>query len=36
MRNTGYEHSGHGNDSSLPAIEEYSRVKHIMSAVGAA
>jgi betaine-aldehyde dehydrogenase len=36
MPNTGYKHSGHGNDISVLAIEEYSRVKHIMSAVGAA
>ena len=33
MPNTGYKHSGHGNDLSVLAIEEYTRVKHIMSAV---
>lgn len=33
MPNTGYKHSGHGNDISVLAIEEYTRVKHIMSAV---
>ncbi len=33
MPNTGYKHSGHGNDMSVLAIEEYTRVKHVMSAV---
>ncbi len=33
MPNTGYKHSGHGNDISVLAIEEYTRVKHVMSAV---
>jgi betaine-aldehyde dehydrogenase len=33
MPNTGYKHSGHGNDLSVLAIEEYTRVKHVMSAV---
>jgi betaine-aldehyde dehydrogenase len=33
MPNTGYKHSGHGNDLSALAIEEYTRVKHVMSAV---
>lgn len=36
MPNNGFKHSGHGNDVSLLAIEEYTRVKHVMSAVGAA
>jgi len=35
MPNTGYNHSGHGNDMSVLAIEEYTRVKHVMSAVRA-
>jgi len=35
MPNTGYKHSGHGNDLSVLAIEEYTRVKHVMSAVAA-
>ena len=33
MPNNGYKHSGHGNDLSVLAIEEYTRVKHVMSAV---
>ncbi len=36
MPNTGYKHSGHGNDLSVYAIEEYTRIKHLMSAVGPA
>jgi betaine-aldehyde dehydrogenase len=36
MPNTGYKHSGHGNDLSVLAIEEYTRVKHVMSAVSPA
>lgn len=36
MPNNGYKHSGHGNDMSVFAIEEYTRVKHIMSAVAEA
>ncbi|MFI5953821.1 aldehyde dehydrogenase family protein [Cryptosporangium sp. NPDC051539] len=36
MPNTGYKHSGHGNDLSVLAIEEYTRVKHVMSAVAPA
>ena len=35
MPNSGYKHSGHGNDMSALAIEEYTRVKHVMSAVRA-
>lgn len=34
MPNNGYKHSGHGNDMSVLAIEEYTRVKHVMSARG--
>jgi len=33
MPNNGYKHSGHGNDMSVLAIEEYTRVKHVMSSV---
>lgn len=36
MPNNGFGHSGHGNDMSVYAIEEYTRVKHVMSRVGAA
>jgi betaine-aldehyde dehydrogenase len=34
MPNNGYKMSGHGNDLSVYAIEEYSRIKHVMSATG--
>ncbi|MGY2873636.1 betaine-aldehyde dehydrogenase [Marmoricola sp. URHA0025 HA25] len=34
MPNNGYKHSGHGNDLSAFAIEEYTRIKHVMSATG--
>jgi betaine-aldehyde dehydrogenase len=34
MPNNGYRHSGNGNDLSVYAIEEYTRVKHVMSYVG--
>jgi len=33
MPNNGYKHSGHGNDMSVLAIEEYTRVKHVMTHV---
>ena len=33
MPNTGFKNSGHGNDMSVLALEEYTRVKHVMSAV---
>lgn len=33
MPNNGFKHSGYGNDMSTLAIEEYTRVKHVMSAV---
>ncbi len=33
MPNNGYKHSGHGNDLSILALEEYTRVKHIMSSI---
>lgn len=36
MPNNGYKRSGHGNDLSAFAIEEYTRVKHVMTAVGSA
>ncbi|MEV5650628.1 aldehyde dehydrogenase family protein [Nocardia sp. NPDC052254] len=36
MPNTGYKHSGHGNDMSVFAIEEYTRLKHVMTAVAPA
>jgi betaine-aldehyde dehydrogenase len=36
MPNNGYKHSGHGNDLSVFAIEEYTRLKHVMSRVGPA
>ena len=32
MPNSGYKHSGHGNDMSVLAIEEYTRVKHVSRA----
>lgn len=35
MPNNGFKHSGHGNDMSVLAIEEYTRVKHVMSSTGA-
>lgn len=34
MPNNGYKHSGHGNDMSVLAVEEYTRVKHVMSSRG--
>lgn len=34
MPNNGYKHSGYGNDMSVYALEEYTRMKHVMSAVG--
>jgi betaine-aldehyde dehydrogenase len=33
MPNSGFKHSGHGNDLSVYALEEYTRLKHVMSAV---
>ena len=36
MPNNGYKHSGHGNDLSVFAIEDYTRLKHVMSRVGPA
>ena len=35
MPNNGYKHSGHGNDLSCFAIEDYTRVKHVMSKIDA-
>lgn len=34
MPNNGYKHSGYGNDMSVLAIEEYTRVKHVMTNIG--
>jgi betaine-aldehyde dehydrogenase len=33
MPNGGFKHSGHGNDLSAFAIDDYTRVKHVMSKV---
>ena len=33
MPNNGYKHSGHGNDLSGFAIEDYTRIKHVMSKI---
>jgi betaine-aldehyde dehydrogenase len=33
MPNGGFKGSGHGNDLSMMALEDYTRVKHIMTAV---
>jgi betaine-aldehyde dehydrogenase len=33
MPNCGFKGSGHGNDLSVMALEHYTRVKHIMTAV---
>ncbi|WP_329474517.1 gamma-aminobutyraldehyde dehydrogenase [Kribbella sp. NBC_01484] len=34
MPHGGFKHSGHGKDLSLYGVEDYTRVKHVMSAVG--
>ena len=34
MPHGGFKHSGHGKDLSLQGLEEYTRVKHVMSAFG--
>ena len=34
MPNGGFKHSGHGNDLSTLAVDDYTRAKHIMSYVG--
>jgi betaine-aldehyde dehydrogenase len=36
MPNSGYKRSGHGNDMSVYAIEEYTRGKHVMSRLNSA
>lgn len=33
MPNGGFKYSGHGNDLSALAIDDYTRVKHVMSKV---
>jgi len=33
LPNSGYEHSGHGNDLSLFALDDYTRVKQVTSAL---
>ena len=35
MPHGGFKHSGHGKDLSMYALEEYTRVKHVMSAIDA-
>ncbi|MBO3087543.1 gamma-aminobutyraldehyde dehydrogenase [Cellulomonas dongxiuzhuiae] len=35
MPHGGFKHSGHGKDLSLYGVEEYTRIKHVMSAFGA-
>lgn len=35
MPHGGFKHSGHGKDLSLYGLEEYTRLKHVMSAFGA-
>ncbi|MER7243652.1 gamma-aminobutyraldehyde dehydrogenase [Kribbella sp. NPDC000426] len=34
MPHGGFKHSGHGKDLSLYGVEDYTRVKHVMSAIG--
>jgi betaine-aldehyde dehydrogenase len=36
MPHGGFRHSGHGKDLSMYGFEEYTRIKHVMSFVGAA
>ncbi len=33
VANGGFKGSGHGNDLSMMALEDYTRVKHVMTAV---
>ena len=33
MPNAGFKHSGYGNDLSVAALDTYTRVKHVMSAI---
>ncbi|MCM0639089.1 gamma-aminobutyraldehyde dehydrogenase [Cellulomonas wangsupingiae] len=35
MPHGGFKHSGHGKDLSLYGLDEYTRIKHVMSAFGA-
>ena len=34
MPHGGFKHSGYGKDLSLYGLEDYTRVKHVMSAIG--
>ncbi|MFC6155351.1 aminobutyraldehyde dehydrogenase [Kribbella jiaozuonensis] len=34
MPHGGFKHSGHGKDLSMYGVEDYTRVKHVMSAIG--
>jgi betaine-aldehyde dehydrogenase len=34
MPHGGFKHSGHGKDLSMYGLEDYTRVKHVMSAIG--
>ena len=34
MPHGGFKHSGHGKDLSLYSLEDYTRIKHVMSAIG--
>jgi betaine-aldehyde dehydrogenase len=35
MPHGGFGHSGHGKDLSIYGFEEYTRLKHVMSYIGA-
>jgi betaine-aldehyde dehydrogenase len=34
MPHGGFKHSGHGKDMSMYGFEDYTRIKHVMSALG--
>jgi betaine-aldehyde dehydrogenase len=34
MPHGGFKHSGHGKDLSMYGVEDYTRIKHVMSAIG--
>ncbi len=34
MPHGGFKHSGHGKDLSLYGLEDYTRIKHVMSFIG--
>jgi aminobutyraldehyde dehydrogenase len=36
MPHGGFKQSGHGNDMSIYALEEYTEIKHVMVAIGEA